>query len=102
MCWTRRPGAEPIDALAVARAALREPGLPTARHDEASRELKLLVDRRKDLLGQRTATVKRRYPHSVRLGSILVPSGRANLFSRNRWSNHEYDLPRRADASQAE
>src|SRR6478672_6476824 len=50
---------DPIDALAVARAALREPGLPTASHDEASRELKLLVDRREDLLGQRTATMNR-------------------------------------------
>ena len=50
---------DPIDALAVARAALREPGLPTASHDEASRELKLLVDRREDLLGQRTATINR-------------------------------------------
>lgn len=50
---------DPIDALAVARAALREPNLPIASHDEASRELKLLVDRREDLLGQRTATINR-------------------------------------------
>jgi transposase len=50
---------DPIDALAVARAALREPGLPTASHDEASHELKLLVDRREDLLEQRTATINR-------------------------------------------
>ncbi len=33
--------------------------MPTASHDEASRELKLLVDRREDLLGQRTATMNR-------------------------------------------
>jgi transposase len=50
---------DPIDALAIARAALREPNLPTASHDEASRHLKLLVDRREDLLGQRTATINR-------------------------------------------
>ena len=38
---------------------LREPDLPVASHDEVSRELKLLVDRREDLVGQRTATVNR-------------------------------------------
>ena len=54
----RTPGkSDPIDALAVARAALREPGLPIASQDDASREFKLLVDRREDLLGQRTATI---------------------------------------------
>ncbi|MDX6626288.1 MAG: transposase [Solirubrobacterales bacterium] len=35
-----------IDALAVARAALREPRLPVATHDPELRDLKLLVDRR--------------------------------------------------------
>lgn len=34
---------DPIDALAVARAALREPNLPTARLDGVERELRLLV-----------------------------------------------------------
>jgi hypothetical protein len=38
---------------------LREPDLPVASHDEVSRECKLLVDRREDLVGQRTATVNR-------------------------------------------
>ena len=47
---------DPIDALAVARAFLREPDLPIASHDEVSRELKLLVDRREVLVAQRTAT----------------------------------------------
>jgi transposase len=50
---------DPIDALAVARAYLREPDLPLASHDEVSRELKLLVDRREDLVGQRTSTINR-------------------------------------------
>ena len=54
-----RGKSDPIDAAAVARAALREPGLPAATHDEVSRELKLLVDRREDLLAHRTATVNR-------------------------------------------
>lgn len=50
---------DPIDALAVARAAQREPDLPVASHDETSRELKLLVDRRDDLVKHRTATINR-------------------------------------------
>jgi transposase len=40
---------DPIDALAVARAALREPNLPTARLDGPEREVRLLVDHREDL-----------------------------------------------------
>jgi transposase len=54
-----RGKSDPIDAAAVARAALREPNLPVASHDETSRELKLLVDRRDDLVKHRTATVNR-------------------------------------------
>ena len=52
-----RGKSDPIDALAVARACLREPDLPVASHDEASRELKHLVDRRETLVRQRTATI---------------------------------------------
>jgi transposase len=54
-----RGKSDPIDALAVARAVLRQPDLPVASHDETSRELKLLVDRREDLVQQRTATINR-------------------------------------------
>jgi transposase len=54
-----RGKSDPIDALAVARAFLREPDLPVASHDEVSRELKLLVDRREVLVAQRTATINR-------------------------------------------
>jgi transposase len=54
-----RGKSDPIDALAVARGFLREPDLPVASHDEVSRELKLLVDRREDLVTQRTATINR-------------------------------------------
>jgi transposase len=50
---------DPIDALAVARAVLREPNLPMASHDPVSMELRLLVDRREDLVEQRTATINR-------------------------------------------
>jgi hypothetical protein len=51
MAAERRGGRErgksdPIDALAVARAALREPDLPVAELDGPTRELRLLVDHR--------------------------------------------------------
>jgi transposase len=61
MAYTRasartRGKSDAIDALAVARAVLREPDLPVASHDEVSREMKLLVDRREDLVAHRSAT----------------------------------------------
>lgn len=52
-----RGKSDPIDALAVARAFLREPSLPVASHDEVSREAKLLVDRREALVNTRTRTI---------------------------------------------
>lgn len=54
-----RGKSDPIDALAVAHAVLRHPDLPVAAHDAVSHELKLLVDRREDLVGQRTSTINR-------------------------------------------
>ncbi len=45
---------DPIDALAVARAALREPDLPVAKLEGAGREVRLLLDHREDLVGERT------------------------------------------------
>jgi len=59
MAGERRGGRErgksdPIDALAVARAALREPELPIAQLDGPARELKLLLDHREDLVRERT------------------------------------------------
>lgn len=50
---------DPIDALAVARAALREPDLPAARLDGAEREIRLLVDHREDLVAERTRIIGR-------------------------------------------
>ncbi|MCC9187100.1 IS110 family transposase [Mycolicibacterium mageritense] len=52
-----RGKSDPIDAESVARAVLREPDLPIASHDEQSRELKLLTDRRDVLVRQRTQTI---------------------------------------------
>ncbi|AKS36170.1 transposase [Mycolicibacterium goodii] len=54
-----RGKSDPIDALAVARAVLREPDLPVASHDQTSLELKLLTDRRDVLVAQRTAAINR-------------------------------------------
>lgn len=50
-----RGKSDPIDALAVARAALGEPDLPVAQLDGPSREVKLLVDYRERLVRDRTA-----------------------------------------------
>lgn len=56
----REPGkSDPIDALAVARAALREADLPVARLDGPERELRLLVDHRDDLVAERTRAQNR-------------------------------------------
>ena len=54
-----RGTSDPIDALAIARAALREPDLPRAEHTHASREVKQLVDHREVLLGIRTGMQNR-------------------------------------------
>ena len=50
---------DPIDALAVARAVLREPDLPTAHLDDEAREIRLLVDHREDLVAERTRHINR-------------------------------------------
>jgi len=71
-----RGKSDPIDALAVARAALREPNLPVAEHDEASRELKLLVDHRENLLAERTRMINRLRWHLHELDPELDPPAR--------------------------
>ena len=59
-----RGKSDPIDALAIARAALREPDLSRPRLDEQIfRDLKLLVDHRDDLVDARRRTQQRlRWP----------------------------------------
>jgi transposase len=55
-----RGKSDPIDALAIARAALREPDLSRPRPEERIyRELKLLVDHRDDLVDQRRRAQQR-------------------------------------------
>ncbi len=65
-----RGKSDPIDAAAVARAALAEPGLPAARLAGPERELRLLADHRTDLVGERT-----------------------RIQSRLRWHLHDLSLP---------
>jgi len=72
-----RGKSDPIDALAVARAAQREPDLPVATHDEVSRELKLRVDRRDDLVKQRTATINRLLWRVHELDPAMAPPARS-------------------------
>jgi Transposase len=50
---------DPIDALAVARAALREPELPVGCLDRGERQVRLLVDHREDLVAERTRAQQR-------------------------------------------
>ena len=52
------------------------PDLPIAAHDEVSRELKLLVDRREDLVGQRTSTINRLRQRIHELDPPPIPSRR--------------------------
>jgi transposase len=64
MGQARRSGRErgksdPIDALATARAALRDPHLPQAFLEGTERELRLLVDHREDYVAERTRTRNR-------------------------------------------
>ena len=68
---------DPIDALAVARAALREPGLPAARLDGPERELRLLADHREDLVAERTRAVNRLRWHLHELDPGWDPPPRA-------------------------
>jgi transposase len=66
-----------IDALAIARAALREPALDSPRPQEAQlRELKLLVDHRDDLVDERRRAQQRLRWHLHELDTTLqVPLG---------------------------
>ena len=64
---------DPIDALAVGRAALREPDLPIARLDGVERELRLLVDHREDLVAERTRIISRLRWHLHEIDPGWIP-----------------------------
>ena len=74
----REPGkSDPIDAIAVARAALREPDLPVATLDGAERDVRLLVDHRDDLVATRTRDQNRLRWHLHELMPGEEPAPRA-------------------------
>ena len=72
-----RGKSDPIDALAVARAALREPRLDHPRPGEQRlRQLKLLVDHRDDLVDERRRAQQRLRWHLQDLDpQLAVPAG---------------------------
>jgi transposase len=74
---------DPIDALAVARAALREPGLPAARLDGPERELRLLADHRDDLVADRTRMICRLRWHLHELDPDWDPAPRTLTRRKN-------------------
>lgn len=74
---SREPGkSDPIDALAVARAALRE-DLPAATLDGPEREVRLLVDHREDLVTERTRAQNRLRWHLHELDPGTEPAARS-------------------------
>ena len=72
-----RGKSDPIDALSVARAALREPDLPVAELDGPTRELRLLVDHREALVHERTRVQSRLrwHLHELLPGFAVRPRG---------------------------
>lgn len=82
MAGARRSGRErgksdPIDALAVARAALREPDLSVAELDGPTRALRLLIDHRATHVRERTRVQSRLrwYLHELLPGLKVRPRG---------------------------
>jgi len=72
-----RGKSDPIDALAIARAALREESeLHPASHDHAAREVKPLVDHREGLVRERTVLASRLRWHLHDLEPDLEPPAR--------------------------
>ena len=90
MAGVRRGGRErgksdPIDALAIARAALREDAaLPAARLDEQVLEVRRLADHREDLVAERTRVISRLRWLVHDLAPELAPAPRALAGSRGR------------------
>jgi transposase len=74
---------DPIDALAVARAALRYPDLPIAQLDGPARELRLLVDHREDLVSERTRCINRLRWHLHELDPAWDPTARSLTSYKN-------------------
>lgn len=72
---------DPIDALAVAQAALRTPDLPQAFLEGPERELRMLLDHREDLVNERTRIEGRLRWHLHDIDpTISVPPRSLNSF----------------------
>jgi transposase len=90
-----RGKSDPIDALAVARAALREPDLARPRAGERIyREIKLLVDHRDDVVDERRRTQQRLRWHLHQLDpTFVVPLRRLDRSSQlervSRWLSRQ-------------
>jgi transposase len=76
-----RGKSDPIDALAVARAALREDNLPVASLDEQALDVRLLVDHHDTLVERRTAAINQLRWHLHDLDPAL-DAGVSSLSSR--------------------
>jgi transposase len=64
----REPGkSDPIDATAIARAALREGTLPVAFLDEQAHEIRVLNDYRDQLINERVRLASRLRWHLVQI-----------------------------------
>ena len=74
---------DPIDARAIAEAARREPGLPPARSDRTEEDLRLLLEHRDDLVGERTRLQNRLrwHLHDLGLGDDIP----ARALRSSRW-----------------
>jgi transposase len=84
----RAPGkSDPIDATAVARAALREgiQTLPSGFLDERALEIRLLCEHRDDLVAERTRHQNRLRWHLVDLDAELEATLPARVLDRPRW-----------------
>jgi transposase len=84
----RRPGkSDDIDALAVARAALREgvESLPSAYLNEEAMEIRLLVDHRNNLVAERTRAQNRLRWHLLELCPSLEAAVPAGALDRDCW-----------------
>jgi transposase len=71
-----RGKSDPIDARAVAQAALRHPELPDAHLEGVDRDVRLLLDHREDLVNERTRAQNRLRWHLHDLDpDFAVPTG---------------------------
>jgi transposase len=74
---------DPIDALAVAHAALRYPDLPVACLDGPDREVRLLVDHRDDLVAERVRWINRLRWHLHELDPAWDPPPRSLVWTKH-------------------